>query len=111
VKIHATGGSRGESSLSLTTEPPAGRGYRRWLPKVRAGWQWLTRRCRVGEPRRLRLFETLSLGEKRFVAIVEFENQRFLLGGTPNSLVLLAALPGSELGASALGEVRGAKAI
>lgn len=43
-------------------------------------------------PRRLHLCENLPLGERRFVAVVEFEQQRFLVGGTPSSLVLLARL-------------------
>jgi hypothetical protein len=43
-------------------------------------------------PRRLRLCESLPLGERRFVAVVEFEHSRFLLGGTAASLVLLARL-------------------
>jgi flagellar biogenesis protein FliO len=32
------------------------------------------------------------LGERRFVAVVEFEQSRFLIGGTQASLVLLAPL-------------------
>jgi flagellar biogenesis protein FliO len=43
-------------------------------------------------PKRLRLCESLPLGERRFVAVVEFEQNRFLLGGTPSSLVLLSRL-------------------
>ncbi len=43
-------------------------------------------------PKRLRLCESLALGERRFVAVVEFEAERFLLGGTPSSLVLLSRL-------------------
>lgn len=43
-------------------------------------------------PRRLRLCESLALGERRFVAVVEFEQARFLVGGTSSSLVLLAQL-------------------
>lgn len=42
--------------------------------------------------RRLRLSESLSLGERRFVAVVEFEGSRFLLGGTATSVVLLSRL-------------------
>jgi flagellar biogenesis protein FliO len=34
----------------------------------------------------------LPLGERRFVAVVEFERSRFLVGGTTSSLVLLARL-------------------
>jgi flagellar biogenesis protein FliO len=44
-------------------------------------------------PRRLRLCESLPLGERRFVAVVEFEAARFLVGGTSSSLVLLSRLP------------------
>jgi len=43
-------------------------------------------------PRRLRLCESLPLGERRFVAVVEFDRARFLVGGTPSSLVLLSKL-------------------
>ena len=42
--------------------------------------------------RRLRLSETLSLGEKRFLAVVQFQHQEFLVGGTGNSIALLAKL-------------------
>lgn len=42
--------------------------------------------------KRLRLCESLPLGDRRFVAVVEFERERFLVGGTPSSLVLLARL-------------------
>jgi flagellar biogenesis protein FliO len=42
--------------------------------------------------RRLRLSETLSLGEKRFLAVVQFQQQEFLVGGAGNSIALLARL-------------------
>ncbi len=42
--------------------------------------------------RRLRLSETLSLGEKRFLAVVQFQQQEFLVGGTGSSIALLARL-------------------
>ncbi len=44
--------------------------------------------------KRLRLCESLPLGERRFVAVIEFEDSRFLIGGTSNSLALLAPLKG-----------------
>ena len=48
---------------------------------------------RVGrKPRRLRLCESLSLGEKRFVAVIQYEGQQFLVGGGAGSLNLLARL-------------------
>jgi len=58
--------------------------WKRWLPLVRR------------PPRRLRLCESLALGERRFVAVVEFESARFLLGGTASSLVLLSRLSDAD---------------
>lgn len=52
-------------------------------------------RLRRPEPRRLRLAETLSLGERRFVALIEVDNARFLVGGTATSLALLTSLNAS----------------
>ncbi len=52
-------------------------------------------------PKGLRLCESLPLGERRFVAVVEFEKARFLVGGTPSSLVLLSRLEDSGDGAEA----------
>jgi flagellar biogenesis protein FliO len=65
----------------------------------RDGFRWRVlelweRVLRLGRraPRRLRLCESLPLGERRFVAVVEFEAERFLVGGTPSSMVLLSRL-------------------
>jgi flagellar biogenesis protein FliO len=44
----------------------------------------------------LHVAESVSLGEKRFVAVVQFESQRFLIGGTGTSLRLLAELKSDE---------------
>jgi flagellar biogenesis protein FliO len=54
-------------------------------------WERVLRLSRR-QPRRLRLCESLPLGERRFVAVVEFDQSRFLVGGTPSSLVLLSRL-------------------
>ena len=54
-------------------------------------WELVLRLSRRA-PRRLRLCESLPLGDRRFVAVVEFDQARFLVGGTPSSLVLLARL-------------------
>ena len=54
--------------------------------RVRKGFE------RRRSSRRLRLSETLSLGEKRFLAVVQFQQQEFLVGGTGNSIALLARL-------------------
>jgi hypothetical protein len=68
---------------------------------ARRAWREISRHwrqmlCRMQKPaRRLRLAESLPLGDRRFVAVVEFEQQRFLVGGTSASLVLLATLGGA----------------
>jgi Flagellar biosynthesis protein, FliO len=62
-----------------------------WGRRTRAFWERLARWGRRA-PRSLRLRESLPLGEHRFVAVIEFEGARLLIGGTPSSLVLLARL-------------------
>src|ERR1700756_5793494 len=60
------------------------------------GWRWLTRHGRGvlarGVSRRLKVAETVSLGEKRFVSILQVDGEQFLVGGSPSSIVLLAKL-------------------
>jgi len=48
--------------------------------------------------RRLRLSESLSLGEKRLIAVVEFEEQRFLVAATPDHITLLQTLAARPAG-------------
>lgn len=62
--------------------------------QLMALWDRLLRISRRA-PKRLRLCESLPLGERRFVAVVEFEKTRFLVGGTSSSLVLLSRLQDS----------------
>lgn len=64
-----------------------------------AFWERILRMSRRA-PRRLRLCESLPLGERRFVAVVEFEESRFLVGGTSSSLVLLSRLADAGEGES-----------
>lgn len=58
------------------------------------------RRCLAAMPsraeKRLKLCETLSLGERRFVAVVRYREQQFLVGGTGQTIALLAHLPPAE---------------
>ncbi len=61
------------------------------LSFARALWHRVSRLSQR-PTRRLRLSETLSLGERRFVAVIEFEQSRFLVGGTASSIVLLTRL-------------------
>ncbi len=48
--------------------------------------------------RSLRLCEMLSLGEKRFIAVVEYGQEKFLLAGTPQNISLLKKFDGNSQG-------------
>ncbi len=41
----------------------------------------------------MRLCETISLGEKRFLAIVQVDEERILIGGSASAVALLTRLP------------------
>ena len=55
-------------------------------------WSWLHARYKLTSTKRLRLAETLSLGEKRFVALVSVEGREFLIGGGASGVSMLAQL-------------------
>jgi flagellar biogenesis protein FliO len=69
--------------------------------------KFLTQRLRSHSPRRLRLCETVALGDKRFVAVVEFENRRFLLAGAPQSVTLLTELQDRRFAAGLKKQITG----
>jgi flagellar biogenesis protein FliO len=58
-------------------------------------WLQVRREERSGD-RRLRVAETVSLGEKRFVAVVQVDGRHFLLAGGPTTIALLAQLDNNE---------------
>lgn len=66
------------------------------LRALHEGWRWLQRHGRVrvlnSRNRRLRVSETVSLGEKRFLSIVEVDGASFLIGGSASNVALLRAL-------------------
>lgn len=68
------------------------------------GVQWLQNKGR--SKKRLHMIETVSLGEKRFVALVKVDGREFLLGGAPSSVSML-----SDLGEHGLGELLSLPAI
>jgi hypothetical protein len=55
-------------------------------------WSWFRSRYKLTSVKRLRLSETLPLGEKRFVALVSVEGREFLIGGGATGVSLLAQL-------------------
>lgn len=52
----------------------------------------------------LRLCETISLGEKRFLAIVQVDEERILIGGSASTVALLTRLPEKQPFAAVLME-------
>jgi len=88
--FHKSNWNRGlfRNVARTTAASPA---YGDWCRRAVSLWGRILHLSRRA-PRRLRLCESLPLGERRFVAVVEFEQSRFLVGGTSASLVLLARL-------------------
>jgi flagellar biogenesis protein FliO len=66
-------------------------------PWIRMTWAQLSEFWRSQKKvRSLEVQETAGLGERRFVAVLRFERQRFLIGGSAGSITLLAELPEEE---------------
>jgi hypothetical protein len=55
-------------------------------------FSWLQKRYTLRATRQLRVSETVSLGEKRFVAILHVEDRKFLIGGGASNVALLTQL-------------------
>jgi len=63
---------------------------RKLLPIV---WGWINlQQTSRSNRKRLHVAESVSLGEKRFVAVVHVDGLQFLVGGSANSMALLAQL-------------------
>jgi len=57
------------------------------------GWMWLQQKLKSHQVRkRLRVCETVPLGDKRFIAVIQVDGEQFLIGGSSNSLSTLAHL-------------------
>lgn len=59
---------------------------------MQRAWSWLHRKYALTGSKRLRVAETVSLGEKRFVALVRVEDCEFLIGGGASGVSLLTKL-------------------
>ncbi len=57
---------------------------------MRRAFSWLN--GNRSAPKRLRVLETVTLGDKRLVAVIQAEGRRFLVGGGPSGVSLLTAL-------------------
>jgi len=64
-----------------------------FLQVLTRGWIWLQQRLKTQQAKkRLRVCETVSLGEKRFIAVVQVDGEQFLVGGSSTSVSTLAHL-------------------
>jgi len=75
-------------AASQTLSPPEAA----WAAAGKLLWRWVRSAVKPRKVKRLRVCETLSLGDRRFLAVIEFDRQEFLLAGSGNSLSLLARL-------------------
>ena len=56
-------------------------------------WQWAQKKFKSHQvKKRLRVCESVSLGEKRFIAVIQVDGEQFLVGGSSNSVSTLAHL-------------------
>ena len=64
------------------------------LAAIRLKALWRSARSRAASKHKtLSVRETASLGERRFLSVVQFERQRFLVASSPAAVTLLARLP------------------
>lgn len=60
---------------------------------LRSGWEWIERaRLAQAGARRMRVIETVSLGDKRFASILQVDGAQFLIGTSATSVQLLTRL-------------------
>ena len=81
--------------VSLTRQTVVSRGIRKLPEAPRMGLLGrLIALLRGGAaaPKKLRLAETVALGEKRFVAIIDAEGRKYLIGGGTSGVALLTRL-------------------
>jgi len=77
--------------------PPTESGRPRFLQVVIEVWKWALQKIKVRQvKKRLRVCESVSLGEKRFVAVIQVDDEQFLVGGSSSSVATLARLGSSE---------------
>ena len=86
-----------ETALTVVNEQKNLVGIRRLVARpielISKAWKWV---CQQQVSRsnvsRLRLENSISLGQKRFAAVIEVQGMRFLVGGGPSNVELLARL-------------------
>lgn len=77
------------AAVRASPSPARSVSHARWLARA---WSWLQKQPAFSGKKKLRVSETVSLGDKRFVAVVHIEGQKFLIGGGASGVSLLAEL-------------------
>ena len=83
-----------EAQYELAAEAGRGPQYlRNTLAFLQSAWRWLEgKRTQQMASRRMKVAETLSLGEKRFVSILKVDGAQYLIGSSASGVQLLAVL-------------------
>jgi len=86
-----------ETALTVVNEQKNLVGVRRLVDRpiglITKAWKWLSQKqIARSNVSRLRLENSISLGQKRFAAVIEVQGMRFLVGGGPSNVELLARL-------------------
>lgn len=67
--------------------------WTRLAARTTQAWIWTQQKLKSQQGRkRLRVCESVSLGEKRFVAVIQIDGEQFLVGGSSSSVATLAHL-------------------
>lgn len=79
------------NEIQLRTVPPTAKP---WLDLLTRTWSFLQKVVKSQGTRKknLQVCESVSLGEKRFLAVVQVDQARLLIGGSTTSVALLARL-------------------
>lgn len=80
------------SDAQVEVSPAAKRSGGDPLRFLRTLWSWIQRVQVRRARKRLRLCESVPLGEKRFVAVVQVDDREFLIAGASNSVSMLTEL-------------------
>lgn len=87
---------RAEARIEIQLRPDwqgfTARAAGRFKTLLLALWKPFIGRIR-SQRKKLTVCDTTSLGDRRFVSIVQVEYQRFLIGYSPSTVTLLAQLP------------------
>jgi flagellar biogenesis protein FliO len=79
-----------EVSTARQKMPPMARALYDVLAKLLSATQKVFTAQRA--QKQLRVCESVSLGDKRFVAVIQVDQERFLIGGATNSIAMLTRL-------------------